>query len=160
MPNGEPLGIFDAVNRDVERIQRALPGPLLPLPAPIGQQAPTAEPRTPVELVQNIPAEVTETVRAGMDLLIRLPAQLTEDLTIALNNLAKAPREVSQELFVTPGRLADRLAPSNINRALETVRESAEFRDVTDPRVLREKMRTITDVLPRPLAFLNLLTPG
>lgn len=67
---------------------------------------------------------------------------------------------MGEELFTTPGRLADRLAPSNINQVLATVRESAEFRDVNEPRVLREKLRTITDVLPRPLAFLDLLVPG
>ena len=81
MPNGEPLGIFDAVNRDVDRIQRALPGPLLPLPAPIGEKAPTAEPRTPVELVQNIPVQTrraTSAIREGQTITVDGDAGLVD----------------------------------------------------------------------------------
>lgn len=86
------------------------------------------------------------TARTGLEIIANLPNRLVEDLTIAANNLVRLPREVSQELFVTPGQLAERLAPSNINRALETVRDSANFQGM-DARQRRERMRTITNVV-------------
>lgn len=87
------------------------------------------------------------TAQSGLDLLVKLPNQVVQDVTTTLNNLVRLPREVGQELFQTPGLLAQRLAPSNINNALATVRDSADFKGVTDPKQAREKMRTITDVI-------------
>ena len=86
------------------------------------------------------------TAQTGLELLTNLPNRLAEDLTIAANNLVRLPREVGQELFFTPGQLAQRLAPANINRALETVRDSADFQGL-DSRQSRERMRTITNVI-------------
>ena len=152
--NGDPLGITDAINRDASRISRALGQAPLPDASKYGSSI-NGEPRNPTEFIAQLPSEVSETARTGLDLLRRLPGQVTEDLTIALNNpsagagqaLVPLPREVGQELLHTPGFLAQRLAPSNINSALATVRDSANFRDVADPGLLREKMRTITDVI-------------
>lgn len=145
MTNGDPLGIMDGVQRDLQRLTGAA---ALPLPLPMPQNRTSVdEPRTPGELLSNVPSEVAQTAQAGADMLVNLPGRLIEDLTLALNNLIRVPREVGQELVQTPGKLAQRLAPSNINKALETIRESADFKNVKNPRELREKMRTITDVV-------------
>lgn len=134
------------LERDLERVGLGLPG-LPALPFPGGNGGNGGDPRTPVDLVRRLPDEVSQTVQTGVDLLTRLPGQLAEDLTTAVSNLVKLPRELGQELFQTPGILAQRLAPSNINKALATVRDSADFKSATNPKELREKMRTITDVV-------------
>lgn len=147
------MSFGEAIQRDLARLGssgfRGLPA--LPLPGRNGS-SPSAEPTTPPELIQRLPSEVGMTAQTGLNLLASLPAQVAEDLTVTANNLLKLPREVAQELFQTPGQLARRLSPSNINLALATVRESADFRGVTDVRQGREKMRTLTDVI-------NLFTP-
>ena len=137
-----------AIQRDLARLGSGFPKglPSLPLPARSNGAA-SAEPKSPPELIQRLPGEVSMTAQTGLNLLGSLPAQVAEDLTVAADNLLKLPREFAQELFLTPGQLARRLAPSNINQVLATVRESADFRNVTDPRQAREKMRTITDVI-------------
>jgi len=140
----DPLGIMDCVQRDLQRMSGAAP---LPLPLPAQRTAPLDNPRTPGELLSNLPAEVSQTAQAGADILANLPGRLMEDVTAALSNLVRVPREVGQELVLTPGKLAQRLAPSNINRALETIRESADFKSAGSPKELRERMRTITDVV-------------
>jgi hypothetical protein len=86
------------------------------------------------------------TAQTGLELLTNLPNRLAEDLTIAANNLVRLPREVGQELFLTPGQLAQRFAPSNINRALETVRDSADFGGLS-PEDRRRRVRTLTGVI-------------
>jgi hypothetical protein len=146
--NGDPLGINEAIGRDMERVSRVLGrGPLLPVPIPRGNGQPAGDPRTPPELFAGLPDQVSQTAQAGVELLGRLPSQVAEDLTVAANNLLRVPREITGELFKTPGLLAQRLAPSNINSALATVRDSADFKNVANPREMREKMRTITDVI-------------
>lgn len=131
------------LQRDLERVGLRLPA----LPFPAGNGGNAGDPRTPPELIQRLPNEVSETVQTGLRLVSELPGQLAEDLTVAVSNLVRLPRELGQELFQTPGMLAQRLAPSNINQALATIRDSSDFKGATDPRQLREKMRTITDVI-------------
>lgn len=139
--------MLDPIQRDIERLGRVFPGRLPALPLVPGNGRVAEEPRTPPEFFGRLPSEVSMTAQSGLDLLVKLPGKLVEDATTALNNLVRLPREVSQELFLTPGLLAQRLAPSNINNALATVRDSADFKGVTDPKQAREKMRTITDVI-------------
>jgi hypothetical protein len=149
--------MFDPIRRDIERVTGRAPhlklppvpgvgenGPRLPAPR---ERASLGEPTSPSELLAQIPAELEQTARTALELLTRAPEQVARDATLALTNLMRVPRELGQELFQTPGQLAQRLAPSNLNQALATIRESADFKDVTDPRQLREKMRTITDVV-------------
>jgi hypothetical protein len=140
--------LFDPIRRDLERATgRPLPDLKLPPAPPPGAGNPNGMPTTPAELLAQIPAELDATARTGLEILAQAPGQLARDATLALTNLMRVPRELGQELFQTPGQLAQRLAPSNINQALATIRESADFRGITDPRQLREKMRTITDVI-------------
>ena len=152
--------MFDPIRRDIQRVTGRAPhlklppvpgvgenGPRLPPRPALRERGPLGEPASPPELLAQLPAELDQTARTGLELLARAPEQIARDATLALTNLLRVPRELGQELFQTPGQLAQRLSPSNLNQALATVRESADFRGVTDPRQLREKMRTITDVI-------------
>lgn len=152
MPKTDPLGFIEMVERDLDRLTgrtgMKLPRPELPpLPALPETGGNAREPRTPPELLASLPNHLTETVQEGLQLVTELPGRLMEDATTALNNLLRLPREVSRELFMTPGLLAERLVPANINKALATIRESADFSKVTGPTQRREKMRTLTDVI-------------
>lgn len=161
MVQRDPLGLTDMVQRDADRLSRAfgnggpprlpglnggnglrLPGlPALPVNTNNGR-----EPQTPPELIADLPNQVNQTVQTGLDLATKAPGQVAEDLTKAVNNLLQVPRNLLQELFITPGKLAGRLSPENINMALETVRDSADFGG-SDPQDRRARMRTITDVI-------------
>ena len=151
MVQRDPLGLTDLVQRDADRISRAFgQGDIIrrigaPLPVPITTTN-GREPRTPPELIANLPNQISQTVQTGLDLLGKAPQQVAEDLTMAANNLLMLPSSFAQELFITPGKLAERVAPSNLNKVLETVRDSAEFRNAS-PQDMRARMRTITDVI-------------
>ena len=97
-------------------------------------------------MIADLPNQINQTLGTGLDLLGRAPQQIAEDLTVTVNNLLMAPRSIAQEAFNTPAGLAQRLAPENLNKVLETVRDSAEFRG-TSPADMRARMRTITDVI-------------
>lgn len=156
----DPLGLIDMVQRDVDRASRALAlpqgngirrvgqkaGPFPRYPMPIPATTANGRPQTPPELIADIPNQVSQTLETGLNLIGNAPQKIAEDLTLAVSNLLQLPRNVIQEAFITPGKLADRFAPGNINKALETVRESADFTQGT-PADLRARMRTITDVI-------------
>ncbi len=139
--------ISDFFQLDAERITRAfnLAGGQIPIPG-IGAPVPSQEPRTPTELIANLPNQINQTVQTGLNLLANAPQLVVGDLTLAVNYLLQAPAGWAQEGFYTPRGLAERLAPENLGKVFETVRDSAEFRNAS-PQDMRARMRTITDVI-------------
>lgn len=108
---------------------------------------PTETPKTPRELAALLPKHLDETARIGVAVLLGWPRKFVEDATVTLDNLLRLPRTLAEELLEVPGRLAEGLMPANVRQAISVVKESAEFQNITDPRELRNKMRTLTDVL-------------
>lgn len=151
MVQRDPLGLTDIFQRDADRLTQAFGqgngirriGPPLPIPITTSNGR---EPRTPPELIADIPNQISQTVETGLNLLGNAPQKVAEDLTLAANNLLQVPRKLLQEAFITPGNLAGRLSPENFSKALETVRDSADFGN-GDPADRRARMRTITDVI-------------
>lgn len=134
---------WQMVRRDLDRLNLPVPA----APFNLDAAPPGATPRTPGELVNQLPQEINATLQTALDLLQRLPGKLAEDLTLATGNLVRLPREAAEDLFQTPGQLAERLAPSNLNSLLGAVREAPNFTGVSDPRQARERVRTITSVV-------------